>query len=1105
MIDLDDTPVRNTSAVRRLMPSGDATPKAPASCGDGLQCAPAPGDRTASQHAASVLQAPPASMQRHASSSGSRVLDEGRMPTPGATTPAMPSGRRSWAQRLAPSLPGAPALVDVQVEAEAFRSSVGGAVKSAAPASSSSSPAAVASTGQGAAGSLGPVPVKSRAAAPAAVARSGRRTAPTFSSQDPVTQVQECALAGRRGQERACSQEGVEAADDAADERWFLGMGTKIVGVQHYDGLVSDRENVMLRRQPSNMYDRNAIQVLNMRNEQIGHIPREMAAQLAPLMDALGRRGRHLNEELRIEGHIPRGSGNVFSIPVRLQVFGRDPEGTLAPRIQKLGDRLQRTHCAAARGSVEVCRAPDDAGTPVDSMDDQMWRQLMGGQMPKRVAPQGPSMGEIMERELENIYRGGASYESAPEAAQPTALRTPLYPHQLKALHWMQMQERSLTVAEALAERLTEGTDAASAEVPSTGKRGRSGRPQAARPSQPQAFFWTREQPHHGGYVYKNLATNAAFREPPRLPRGGILADDMGLGKSITTLALLLSEMERSAPVAKSAAAGRNLIVCPLTVLHNWSEQIKLHAPSLRCRLYHGSDRDKDSRRFGLHDVTLTTYDTLRAEAADTSAGIGAVKWHRAVLDEAHVIKGHKTATARAVFDIVAAERRWCLTGTPIQNSVEDIYSLARFLRLEPFDKIEWFNRTISRPLKSRDIVGFERLQILLRTWCLRRTKGMSIRDPNTGAPRPLLLLPQKTLEVVQVPLDPGDRALYDKLFACVSKHVKELEEANRLGEGFTQILSLLTRLRQLCCSSSLLPQALIKELRSSGDSNTRVLEAAAATLGSDRVESLLRSLAEAQEDDCSICLEQGCNVVTRCGHVFHRKCLETSIRELGRGDAGQCPLCRGPVRKSELMEKPAELEVVEGDDLTASSSNATSSKIRALVSFLMQSIVDKHDPELGKPHKAVVFSQFTSVLSLVQAELQRHSVPFARLDGSMAHAQRVRALESFSGHAHVQVILCSLKAAGTGVNLTVADHVMLVDPWWNPAVEDQAFDRLHRLGQRRPVRAMRFVAERTVEERILAVQQQKREVVEGALVQRSRAELQALRLDMVASIFEPF
>ena len=130
-----------------------------------------------------------------------------------------------------------------------------------------------------------------------------------------------------------------------------------------------------------------------------------------------------------------------------------------------------------------------------------------------------------------------------------------------------------------------------------------------------------------GAVVYKNLATNSAFRAPPRLPRGGILADDMGLGKTITALALMLSDPP--APAGGAAAAGRgsgrNLIVCPLSVLYNWSEQARLHAPQLRVRTYHGQDRDREPARFSAFDVTLTTYEVVRAEAKDRTRGIGAL------------------------------------------------------------------------------------------------------------------------------------------------------------------------------------------------------------------------------------------------------------------------------------------------------------------------------------------------------------------------------------------------------------------------------------------------------------------------------------------------
>lgn len=894
------------------------------------------------------------------------------------------------------------------------------------------------------------------------------------------------------------------------EERWFLGMGSKIVGVQHYNGVVSDHESVVLQRQPTNAFDRNAIQVLNARNQQIGHIPREMAAVLAPVMDGLIS-SADVAEELRFEGHVPRGSNNVFSMPLRIAVFGRDPSGRLAPRLRDLGERLQRTYCTAARSGVDVHASQQAEGTSVGDIDDRTWASITGGRPSARGnAAKGPSMHDVIERELEGVFRGGAMYEDAPEAETPESLMTPLYPHQRKALHWMMQRERELSIDQALSELGDNAHDSGvvanlSAASSSTGgRRRRTGGQGEKLPS--QVFFWTKERAPNGTWIYKNLATNSAYLVAPRFPRGGILADDMGLGKTISVLALVLSDLG-ALRTARSAGGGGCLIVCPLSVLYNWSEQVRLHAPSLRLRIYHGSDRDRGSGSFRNHDIVLTTYDIVRAEARDDAKreGLGAVKWHRAVLDEAHVIKGHRSAVASAVCDLIAAERRWCLTGTPIQNSVEDVFSLARFLRLEPFDRFEWFNRTILRPLKVRDMVGFERLQVLLRMWCLRRTKDMRIIDVTSGLPRPLLTLPQKAMKIVKVPLDPADRLVYDRLFKFASDRVHQLSDPSELGKHFSQVLTLLMRLRQLCCSRALLPQALLDELMSGGDAS-RVVAVAVQSLGSSRVETLLKCLADAQEDDCSICMEAGCDVVTRCGHLFHRGCLEDAVKELGQGGVVPCPLCRQAVKKGELLEKPQELEVSdEGIGSVASSATPCSAKIRSVVSFLVGQVVNKCDVLLGKPHKAIVFSQFTTLLNILQGELEKAKVPLCRLDGSMTHDKRVDALQAFGGHRHVQVILCSLKAAGIGLNLTAADHVILIDPWWNPAVEDQAIDRAHRLGQRRPVQVIRYVAESTVEERILEIHRQKRDIMEGALSKHSRQELRELRLRTIASLFDGF
>eukprot|EP00927_Polykrikos_kofoidii_P040089 TRINITY_DN34327_c0_g2_i1.p1 TRINITY_DN34327_c0_g2~~TRINITY_DN34327_c0_g2_i1.p1 ORF type:complete len:1077 (+),score=209.48 TRINITY_DN34327_c0_g2_i1:61-3291(+) len=1025
--------------------------------------------------------------------------------TGGARGDAVGTGRGSA------SAASTAAVIDLAAEAEAISA---GAISSAVGVASFGSGAS-ASNGDGGCFNL-----------QASKASSSSRSSPASASSRAYSSVATptAAPSERDGGENGGAQAGVQ-------ERWFLGLGSKIVGVQHYGGVVCDRENVVLRRQPENPYDRNAIQVLNIRNEQIGHLPREFAAALAPMMDA-AQVNADDGEELRFEGHVPKGAQNVFSKPLRISIFGYDFAGRLAPKISSLGDRLRSTYCAAARGGVEVTTSPNHRGTPVGELDERTWAMITGGRPTTK--SRGPSMADVIERELESIFCSGARYEETPEAETPTGLASQLYPHQRKALHWMLQQERGLTVEEALAEKasLTTGEEratdpkavstkkaggrAASSGGGSTGSTAKSKKVAEAKVE--QVFFWTKEVSKNGTCIYKNLATHSAFKAAPRLPRGGILADDMGLGKTITTLALMLCDppmAQTRDPASRrgngARLCGRNLVVCPLSVLYSWAEQLRLHAPGLRVKTYHGPGRDRGPGSFANFDVIVTTYDIVRAEAKDKSCGLGAVAWHRAVLDEAHAIKGHRTATAQAVFDIISAERRWCLTGTPIQNTVEDIFSLSRFLRLEPFDQLQWFNRTIVRPLKSGDAVGFERLQVLLRTWCLRRTKDMQILDPISGSPRSLLSLPPKRLEVVSVPLDSETRVLYDKLLGCASKRVRELEKDGELGKNYTQVLSLLTRLRQLCCAPRLVPEALLQELKRVGDAghdSARVLEVAVASLGAARVDTLLKNLAEAQDDDCSVCMMADCDVVTRCGHVFHRACMELVVNELGNAGIVPCPLCRQPVKKTEFIEKPPPAEDVAADDdiVAGSDSAALSAKLRAMLSFLDAEIFDKVDDQLGKPHKAIIFSQFTSILGLVQSELRRRQVPFAKLDGSMSYEDRFQALQNFSGHGHVQVILCSLKAAAVGLNLTVANHVLLLDPWWNPAIEDQAVDRAHRLGQRRPVRVLRYVAERTVEERILGVHAQKREIMACALSSRtSREELRQTRLNMVASIFEPF
>jgi SNF2 family DNA or RNA helicase len=155
-----------------------------------------------------------------------------------------------------------------------------------------------------------------------------------------------------------------------------------------------------------------------------------------------------------------------------------------------------------------------------------------------------------------------------------------------------------------------------------------------------------------------------------------------------------------------------------------------------------------------------------------------------------------------------------------------------------------------------------------------------------------------------------------------------------------------------------------------------------------------------------------------------------------------------------------------------------TSSKIELLMEVL--------DEAVAEGHKILVFSQWTSLLDLVEPHLSRSGIGFVRLDGSTR--DRAGVVGTFQDESGPPVFLISLKAGGTGLNLTAADHVILLDPWWNPAVEDQAADRAHRIGQQKSVLVYRLVARDTVEERVLALQQRKRALADAALGEADRA-----------------
>ncbi|KAL8460394.1 hypothetical protein ACS0TY_032071 [Phlomoides rotata] len=658
---------------------------------------------------------------------------------------------------------------------------------------------------------------------------------------------------------------------------------------------------------------------------------------------------------------------------------------------------------------------------------------------------------------------------------------------------------------------------------------------------------------------------------------GGILADDQGLGKTVSTIALILKERSPSAKApkvdkeqskmdmlnldeedeafetyhvkeprlvnngmicsqSKIRPAAGTLIVCPTSVLRQWSDELHnkvTREASLSVLVYHGSSRTKDPLELAKYDVVITTYAIVSMEVPKqpvvddnddrigtpfkgfssnkkrklletepgkkSSAGkkskkgmdselletisgpLAKVGWFRVVLDEAQSIKNHRTQVARACWGL-RAKRRWCLSGTPIQNAIDDLYSYFRFLRHEPYANFKTFCDHIKAPIHKNPNDGYKKLQAVLKTIMLRRTKGTYIDG------EPIINLPPKTIELKRVDFSEEERDFYCRLESDSRAQFAEYAAAGTVKQNYVNILLMLLRLRQACDHP-----LLVKGFNSSSQKSSSI--EMAKKLPREKHNSLVNCL-EASLAICGICNDPPEDaVVTVCGHVFCNQC----ICEHMIGDNSQCPTknCKTHLSSSHVFSKStlraaildqqspvytstlncSDFELAKVSESHSPSCPQGSSKIKAALELLLS--LSKFQNCVGE--KAIVFSQWTGMLDLLEGFLKNSSLQYRRLDGTMPIAARDRAVKDFNTLPEVTVMIMSLKAASLGLNMVAACHVILLDLWWNPTTEDQAIDRAHRIGQTRPVSVFRLTVKDTVEDRILALQQKKREMVASA------------------------
>ncbi|MBV8074302.1 MAG: DEAD/DEAH box helicase [Candidatus Eremiobacteraeota bacterium] len=447
---------------------------------------------------------------------------------------------------------------------------------------------------------------------------------------------------------------------------------------------------------------------------------------------------------------------------------------------------------------------------------------------------------------------------------------------------------------------------------------------------------------------------------------GGILADEMGTGKTLATLAYLSYRKERD-------GAAPSLVIAPTSVVHAWENEIARFTPELSVLTLHsGNERAALFAEIDCYDVVITSYALARLDAEK----LGQTRFRTIVLDEAQNAKNPSSQISKVVRTL-RAEHRLALTGTPVENSLRDLWAIFAFLEPGLLGNETAFRRRFEIPVAAGDRRAADALHARLEPFVLRRTK-------EEVAPE----LPERTEVEIVVDLSPAQKALYRTIAEAARREIFDVWDSEGEEKTNIHVLAALTRLRQVCAHPGLLSERYLGEPEASG-----------------KFDALLETIDE----------------------------------------------------------------ILDGR------------------------------------HKVLVFSSFASMLRIVRDELQRRELAFAYLDGSTKEAQRRTEVARFMDPGGPPVFLCSLKAGGVGLTLTAADYVILYDPWWNPAVERQAIDRTHRIGQHRAVTAYRLLARGTVEEKIRALAARKRELSDAVIRSDaamaktlSRADLEFLLADPI-------
>ncbi|KAK4194508.1 SNF2 family N-terminal domain-containing protein [Triangularia verruculosa] len=598
-----------------------------------------------------------------------------------------------------------------------------------------------------------------------------------------------------------------------------------------------------------------------------------------------------------------------------------------------------------------------------------------------------------------------------------------------------------------------------------------------------------------GETVYRHVVTKAVQNTPLPNLQGGILADEMGLGKTLSILALVCHHLDALADIPSLQPthwSKATLIVTPKSTIYGWQQQIKTHIrpDGLRSFVYHGSTQNNVVNELHNFDVVLTTYDKLRSDWA-SSGPLYTRAWARIVLDEAHKIRNPASQIFRATCE-APARKRWCLTGTPIQNRLSDFGSLLAFIGVPPFVTQTQFRFWISAPLLAHRQYSLLMLRKLVRATCLRRTKA----HPHIESK---LVLPVKRERVELVELGKAEKEVYDffkRRFYLLAKDAGDeqhsaagskdgsskgvvakrpkkkniSEKVRRKGAG--NIIILLSILRQICNhGEALLPQAALEiwRNRDAGIFSWDVLEKAVET---GRSCSVCGEGVESGEDgekcEADVTVEFPCRKHVACGTCATMATDDAALK------CSKCPATENGLSTSTMPS-------------CIGSAYSPSSKVSALLRNILTTLKGRDLVSgNGAPIKSVIFSQWTGMLDLISQgldmQLSSLGLSSTRIDGQSSLQHRRITLEKFNSDKGCVVMLATIGAVGEGIDLSVASEVHIVEPHWNPMAEAQAVDRVHRISQTRDVNIIRYCVNGSIEEYIQWTQAKKVRMIRESL-----------------------